>query len=637
MKWKEDGQISVFLSLILICVCGLVCGLLESARTAGARCFLQTAMHSSMDSLFSQYHRDLWEDYRIFGLEHLDEADVENEFSGFLEPYLEQENWYPFELENTIVTDRKVLTDDSGKYLEEEIADYMKYGIWTKEWGEADAAETVKMLTEASQVTGMARSMEIQTKDAWKLEKALEDLGLCLAEQKTRKSQAETFLNREDGSNFCDEADKLIEELKRVPKLVKKYEKQADALGETLDKLKASYQEKEKDFSSSVKDSFLAELAEYEAYTDKDGERRKQIAGLPEKAKERIELVREVMEEADEVETYIEDWEPEDEDDELDTAALWRPVQRHFKEYRLLEIPFEAGVKDKEKEGLLNRLRQLAQEGILSLVVPEGMQVSSGRADTANCPSNRAAFEEEGLNLLKQAVTAEYCQVFMNHFCDTGEKENAYEMEYLLFGLEGDRENLVQTAERLLMVREGMNLIHILGDSEKRSQAKALAASVVGAFGLLPLVSITAFLIMGLWAFGEAVGDVKALLKGDKIPILKGKEDWSLSLDNLLEFAAKGSLEGSKSRESGLNYQQYLTIFLLLEPGTRLLYRIMDVIERNLGNKNAGFLLSDCAYRVDIQAELCGKHVYFSLGLLKSIAGSEDITYPLAVKVSKAY
>ncbi len=117
MKWK--GQISVFLSLILISVCGLICGLLESARTAGARCFIQTAMHSAMDSLFSQYHRALWENYRIFGLEHREEEDLEEDFARFMEPYLKQGNGYPFALEDSQVTAKQTLTDDSGKYFQQ--------------------------------------------------------------------------------------------------------------------------------------------------------------------------------------------------------------------------------------------------------------------------------------------------------------------------------------------------------------------------------------------------------------------------------------------------------------------------------------------------------------------------------------
>lgn len=174
-------------------------------------------------------------------------------------------------------------------------------------------------------------------------------------------------------------------------------------------------------------------------------------------------------------------------------------------------------------------------------------------------------------------------------------------------------------------------------DSEKRGQAEALAISVTGTFGLAPLITITKFLIMGVWAFGEAVADIKTLLKGGKIPVIKGNEDWTLSLERLMEFASSGVLEDAKSRESGLNYQQYLTIFMFTRPGTQLLYRMMDVMEWNLAERQKGFQISDCVYRVDIRSKLCGKHVYFSLGMLKSVTGGDGIRYSVEAEASKAY
>ena len=55
---RKSGQITVFLSLVLLCVCSLVCGLVESARTAGAGWYLKLAADSAMDSVFSGYHRE---------------------------------------------------------------------------------------------------------------------------------------------------------------------------------------------------------------------------------------------------------------------------------------------------------------------------------------------------------------------------------------------------------------------------------------------------------------------------------------------------------------------------------------------------------------------------------------------------
>ena len=88
----KRGEITVFLSMVLLCVAGLICVMLESARTAGARCYLQIAANSSMDSLFSQYHRQLWQKYHLMGLEYETTDDIRDRYLGFLMTSLETEN-----------------------------------------------------------------------------------------------------------------------------------------------------------------------------------------------------------------------------------------------------------------------------------------------------------------------------------------------------------------------------------------------------------------------------------------------------------------------------------------------------------------------------------------------------------------
>ena len=56
---KKRGEITVFLSLTLVCILSLFMGLLESARTAGARLYLTMAANSAMASVMSQYNR-IW-------------------------------------------------------------------------------------------------------------------------------------------------------------------------------------------------------------------------------------------------------------------------------------------------------------------------------------------------------------------------------------------------------------------------------------------------------------------------------------------------------------------------------------------------------------------------------------------------
>ena len=47
----KQGEISVFLSLILVCILSLILGLVESARLTGARLYLEIAAGSSVDSV----------------------------------------------------------------------------------------------------------------------------------------------------------------------------------------------------------------------------------------------------------------------------------------------------------------------------------------------------------------------------------------------------------------------------------------------------------------------------------------------------------------------------------------------------------------------------------------------------------
>ena len=96
-----------------------------------------------------------------------------------------------------------------------------------------------------------------------------------------------------------------------------------------------------------------------------------------------------------------------------------------------------------------------------------------------------------------------------------------YEQEYLLQGNASERENLKRTVNELLAVREAVNLAALYADSEKRSEAEALALAITGLAGITPITAAASFFIMTVWAFAESVADVKVLLAGGKIPFFK--------------------------------------------------------------------------------------------------------------------
>ena len=413
------GQVTIFVSMVMLCVFALIFCLVESARTAGTRWYLQTAVSSAMDSVFSQYHRQLWDSYRLLFAEYEEKKELEADFSGFLQPYLQVENWYPMELEAMEAEEWLTALDDSGAYLEEEILDYMKYGIWDMDFD----ADTINGMwdnaKEAGAVKNVAEVYREHAKDALKLEKALEAVSECLKRQESKKQDGLSRLYSYDGPGFRRQAEELLKELKRMPGLVDKYQKQADKLEKELEKSRIVFNREKEDCSSQTDLQLEEEIRQFESYVAQDGERRKEIESLKDKSYTQAELVESVIEEAKEVERIIDQWESDDEDDEgPDLAALWSPVIRHFYSLKIDSLSFSHGVKDKKKEGWLNQVERLYRSGMLELVLPDGAELSEGSLQTPELPSEsgRMAKGTRGISLTDHLLVNEYCGIFFRYF-----------------------------------------------------------------------------------------------------------------------------------------------------------------------------------------------------------------------------
>jgi hypothetical protein len=197
-------------------------------------------------------------------------------------------------------------------------------------------------------------------------------------------------------------------------------------------------------------------------------------------------------------------------------------VIRHFEQLEIRRLSFRHGVKDKEKEGILKRVESMYRSGVLKLVVPDGVSVSDGSLDTGQLPSQTEIWSSgtRNISLYQHLLVNEYTGKFFRNFrteLETKKEEIgisgngglAYEMEYIIGGKDTDEENLVAVVNRLLAVREGLNFVYLLSDGQKREEARSLAMMVTGVTGLAPLVLLTTFFILSLWALGEALMDIR--------------------------------------------------------------------------------------------------------------------------------
>lgn len=637
----KKGEVTVFLAMILVMLMTLLLVMAESARTAGERLYLRMAVDSSMDSLMAQYHRKLWQKYRILGLEADSKGLLEEELKAFLDPYMQAENWYPLKTEEAVVKDMAALTEGKGSCMEREILEYMKYGLVGVSWDamtEGEAKEALEGIKNASGVNHVSGLYEEHCKEAVALEKALEKLNGKLEQQKMDWEAGISCLKSLDGRGMVKKCRSVIKSLQAVPALVEAYEKQADRLERALSESRENF-ETEEDLEGNSRQLLNEQIRSYETYISQDGERRGQIRSLTERSRENISFMEGLIKEAEDVIRYIDDWEPSDEEDELDEEELWEPVIRHMTGYPVLALDVSFGVRDKEKEGWLERIRSLTGKGILKLVLPEDSKISGGKPDLSQAPSTLSGRGTEHFNgvsgLVDRLLVAEYGVRYFPHFQKKMENGDIYEMEYVLYGKKTDKENLEASVLRLVTVRQGLNLIHILSDGQKRQEAEALAASITGGMGLLPLTAVVTFFVMGMWALAEAFVDVRCLLNGGKVPLVKAVSDWQLSLEGVLKIGAEGKLpdlgenitvwgnetadESRSGSKKGLDLTGYLRMFLFVSYGSEPLFRMMDMMQMNIRKEQPDFLLEKCVCMVDAEAGFCGKPVFFSSGPWKTL------------------
>lgn len=191
-----------------------------------------------------------------------------------------------------------------------------------------------------------------------------------------------------------------------------------------------------------------------------------------------------------------------------------------------------------------------------------------------------------------------------------------YEMEYLIVGKASDKKNLEGVLERILLLREAANFIYLQTDAQKKGEALTLATLLVGATGNGLLVRGVQQGILAVWAFAESVSDVRSLLAGDGIPIIKTAAEWSTDVGGL---SKESGFQEAKKCKDGLEYKDYLRVLLFLTGKAKLCYRAMDLIEWNLqavdgySNLRMDMLWDRCKIRYDYTAG----PMFLSLGIEK--------------------
>lgn len=261
-------------------------------------------------------------------------------------------------------------------------------------------------------------------------------------------------------------------------------------------------------------------------------------------------------------------------------------------------------------ESISESIGHIIENSLLSCIVDNPSSISSLSIDKTMLPSVTCELTMDGINAsygyykdsskatYEKACFCEYITyTFGNYLNPATDSALNYQIEYIISGCENDDTNLINTALQLISFRASLNLLHLLGDESKFNAAWKIAQAASS----LPLAPyFIQATILTVWATAEAVIDVRDLLVGKSVPLLKSKEQWSLSLQGLKNFSK--STKSANDGHTGLSYSRYLEVLLVFQNNISTYYRTMDLIQLDICKEyNDNFRISACVSGLNVE------------------------------------
>lgn len=381
------------------------------------------------------------------------------------------------------------------------------------------------------------------------------------------------------------------------------------------------------------------ELGDFCLATDAQGYEFYKQAIAYEKDRLGIDLLEKLVGETSLGEKYIQEGESLSKEEE----AQQKTIDRLEEENKETENAFSQD--DFTDNNPLNEMEDCKAGGILSLILGE-KTVSGKQINLEKMPSKRELLVGSGQKKTDSFVGAiedrllfgEYILEKFHHALleETG-PGLSYEVEYILVGKDSDKKNLEGVLNRLLLFREGVNYLYLHSDNQKVAEAEALATALVGFTCLPPVVTAMRELLLLGWAYAESIADLRNLMNGGTLALIKTSENWQMSLENIGNLVSE---EGEKREEKGgLSYEGYLRLLLGLKSGKAKIMAALDLIETNIRQKEGmecfrmDCCFSKCNYKMTYEA----KPLFLGIPIAERMLGNKNGTYCFSTEGSIHY
>jgi len=648
----------MLLSLILILA--LICTLTESARVSCINAKLKGITYMAADSCFSEFAREIFDDYGIMALWKTDGGLIAS-YNDYLQKNLDfsdtglytDADLYLISHDASALSDVKRITDDSGYLFEMQVYEYMDYYL-VKEALEK-LLEYIDIYRAGGKVSSFISKINEYRDVFIRLATAAARIQRTVDKAKSLAYNPKTILEYMKYG-----LDQYIET--EEPAYISYFNSGYWALKDGKNRLKIYLMQigVQTDEFNACSEKARDAVSELQKIIDSDGTEYDQelLAGLQEqlndiklKTADKEADYYHIEENSRKAEIYGEKLDYLD--DFLNVTDTWN-VSDNAKKYSEVIDQYYGIFQDfdldslglnmteysggQQDAGFLSVIGDLFSDGLLKATA--GNKISKKKIGTGDMPSVTDAAGSYPGTAPGPWRQMEFGEYVVSHFgCFTDVKKDTaleYETEYILSGRDTDKENLKKVIKELVMMRSGLNMAAFMKDVKKMEEAEILARSVVGFTGLELLVQLIKLLIISMWCIAESLCDVKALLSGEKIPLVKGSDNWAVSASGLSRF--RKSLVPAVTDENGISYEDHLRILLFLEGRKKRTYRTMDMIQADACKKyEAGFRMNKCVASAKFHTAFNARQLFVNFGFVSNMTGSGNGKYDFSFVQDYAY
>lgn len=264
-----------------------------------------------------------------------------------------------------------------------------------------------------------------------------------------------------------------------------------------------------------------------------------------------------------------------------------------------------------------SHIKSIKEEGALLAAFPQEKSISAMVITPSFYYSGRKVRKGTGrmkdnTSIIDRTMGRIYLQEYLFEKCGSfiKEKNNSllkYQIEYIICGEDSDLGNLEEITDKIMIIRQGINLAYLLTDAGRQQEAEALALLISTSCLLPELKDVVKTAIIFAWSYAESLQDLRILLDGKKAATVKSDATWNVPLSHILNFTS--TLSQYKSSDSGLGYEDYLGFFLYTMGEADILTKFMDICEMDvrITEGNGNFQVDGCIVQLKAEASVSSK------------------------------